>query len=405
MQLIVDRTVVAAIVARLSARDPRQGEDARAAVEWLTGFDGDDLPAVFSQRELQLFLWYQLPKKWLIRTDEQQAVAEALACFFDEVGTEAAPLAALCRSPETATLIQSRGKNLAAALERSGLEPPDTPLLTWSEFMSIDEALEHDLVASLLEDAIDTGQLVPGAKGWRQHQTELVEGYLSRRDESGTPPLTRIHAARRAAWLELPGRNPAERNLLERALATTDNDPPSRAESEEAVEPPLWLLEQLANGVKLTQTGALPRTLVRAAVERYPDWWNSSVGPPHQEAELYQLCLLHDLTDALKLTRRQRATLQLTPKGRALRTDPPRLLSEIAATLAPELPAELDLPLAQLAIDDKPDEIDWLLHGLLAPFRGITVENYAPTAVTPGGRTLAAAILNARAHGPRNTLS
>jgi hypothetical protein len=98
VQLIVDRAVVGAIVARLSVRERQLGEDARAAVEWLTGFDGDDLPAVFSRRELQLFLWHQLPKKWLIRTGEQQAVAEALASFFDEVGVEAAPLAALCRS-------------------------------------------------------------------------------------------------------------------------------------------------------------------------------------------------------------------------------------------------------------------------------------------------------------------
>jgi hypothetical protein len=271
--------------------------------------------------------------------------------------------------------------------------------------MSIEEALEHDLVASLLEDTIDNGQLVPGAKGWRQHQTELVEDYLSNPDESGTAPLARIHAARREAWLELPGRNAAERNLLERALANTDNNLPSPVESEEAIEPLLWLLEQLANGAKLTQTGALPRALVRAAVERYPDWWNSSVGPPYQEAELYQLCVLHDLIDALKLVRRQRVILQLTPKGRVLRADPPRLLREVAATLAPELPAEFDLSLAQLVFDDKPDEIDWPLHGLLTPFHGITVENHLPTAVTRGGCTLAAAILNARARGPRTTLS
>jgi len=95
----------------------------------------------------------------------------------------------------------------------------------------------------------------------------------------------------------------------------------------------------------------------------------------------------------------------LTPKGRSLRADPQRLLSEVAATLAPELPVELDLPLARLAVDEQPDEIDWSLLGLLAPFNGIVVEGRTPTAVTTGGRTLAATVLDARAHGPRNTLS
>jgi len=26
--------------------------------------EGNELPAVFSRRDLQLFLWYQLPRKW-----------------------------------------------------------------------------------------------------------------------------------------------------------------------------------------------------------------------------------------------------------------------------------------------------------------------------------------------------
>jgi len=116
VQVIVDRAVTEAIVARLSVRDRRLGEDARAAVEWLTGFEGDELPAVFSRRELQQFLWYQLPKKWLVRTDEQQAVAAALASFFDEIGAEAVPLAELCRSSQTEELIESGGKKLAEAV-------------------------------------------------------------------------------------------------------------------------------------------------------------------------------------------------------------------------------------------------------------------------------------------------
>lgn len=401
MQVIVDRPVADAIVARLSARDRELGEDARAAVEWLTGFDGDEVPAAFSRRELQLFLWYQLPKKWLMRSAEQLAVAEALACFFDQVGVEAAPLAELCRSTQTAEMIRTHGKNLAAALERSGLEPPDTPLLAWSAFMSIEESLEYDLVAARLEDAVDAGELVPGAKGWRQRQTELVEQYLTNADESGTVPLARIHAARRHNWLDLPGRGPDERDLLERALATTVVSQPAAAD---AIEPLLWLLDELAKGVKLTQTGALPRALVRTAVDRYPDWWDpATVGPPYQEAELYPLGVLHDLVDQLKLVRRQRLTLQLTPKGRARRTHPPRLLDAVATAIATDMPAELDLALAHILVEDRP-EIGWNVFGLLAPFNGIAIEHRTPTALTPGGRVLAATILNARAHGPRTTL-
>ena len=166
------------------------------------------------------------------------------------------------------------------------------------------------------------------------------------------------------------------------------------------------LRRKLAAGVKLTQTGALPRVLVRAAVERYPDWWDTAtVGPPYQKAELHPPCVLHDLIDQLRIARRQRSILQLAPKGRTLRADPQGLLRELAAALGPELPVEFDPALARLVVDDQQDEIDWSLFGLLAPFNGILVNEHAPTAVTSGGHTLAAAILNARGRGPRNTLS
>jgi hypothetical protein len=215
---------------------------------------------------------------------------------------------------------------------------------------------------------------------------------ICRRDEFNAPHR-----------LDLPGRGPEERELLEDALTATDPRPPSQAEAEEAVEPLLWLPDQLAHGVKLTQTGALPRAVVRAAVERYPDWWDTqAVGPPYHEAELYPLGVLHDLVSELKLAGR-RATLQLSPKGRALRADPQRLVGEVAAAMAQDLLVELDLSLARVLVDDRP-EIDWSVLGLLTPFNGIAVERRAPIALTSGGRTLAAAILNARAHGPRTNL-
>jgi hypothetical protein len=136
----------------------------------------------------------------------------------------------------------------------------------------------------------------------------------------------------------------------------------------------------------------------------HPTGTPTPFGPPYQEAELYPLCLLHHLTDQLKLARRQRSALQLTPKGRALRADPQQLLADVATTIAPELPADFDLALARLALDEHHDEIDWPLASLFTPFNGILVDDRAPKSVSAGGRTLAAAILTACAHGPRNTL-
>ena len=202
--------------------------------------------------------------------------------------------------------------------------------------MTLEESLERDLVARMLEDAADTGQFVPGAKGWRQQQTQIVEEYLAQPDESGTAPLARIHAARKEAWLDQNRRPPDERALLEHALTAVESRPPSPSDASAAIEPLIWLLQQLADGIKLTQTGALPRSIVRAAVERYPNWWDTpTVGPPYQEAEVYPLGILHDLVDPLSLARRHRGILQLTPKGRQALDDPQTLLTQVADMLGP----------------------------------------------------------------------
>jgi hypothetical protein len=258
----------------------------------------------------------------------------------------------------------------------------------------------------MLEDAADTGQFVPGAKGWRQQQTQIVEEYLAQPDESGPAPLARIHAARKEAWLDQNRRPPDERALLEHALTAVESGPPSPSDASAAIEPLIWLLQQLADGVKLTQTGALPRSIVRAAVERYPNWWDTpTVGPPYQEAEVYPLGILHDLVDNLSLARRHRGILQLTPKGRQALDDPQTLLTQVADMLGPNLPSELDPELARYTLHQPADEISWTLDGILAPFNGTILHDRISTSVSPTGRTLTAAILHARAHGPRTTLT
>ena len=85
-RLVVESTEVEAVIGRLARRDAGTAEDARAAVEWLSRGEEEDAPAVFTRHRLQMFLWYELPHKWLVSTDEHLAVAEALAVFFDQLG-------------------------------------------------------------------------------------------------------------------------------------------------------------------------------------------------------------------------------------------------------------------------------------------------------------------------------
>lgn len=400
---MIESAEVEEAIVRMSIQDGRRGEDARAAVEWLTvGEEEEDVPALFSRRRLQLFLWYELPRKWLIEPEEHVAVAEALGSFFDQLGSRTGDLAGLCRAAETVRILRAEGEGFVEAIEASGLESPDTPLLEWSDLMTIEESLERDAVSEMLEQAVDEGQLVPGAPSWQQRQAELVESHLIDPGAGGTTPLARIYAARREAWLSRV--DGEERSLLEAGMPTAD-EVPTPAEAEAATEPLLWLLGLLADGVKLTQTGALPCSLGRAAVDRYPDWWDTELfGPPYREAEVYPLEVLHTLVDELKLARPRRGVLKLGPLGRALRTDPSALLLTIASAIAAVgAPAEFDLALAQLLAGDE-QVVDFRLLHLLGPFQGVIGGRFRQEVqVTVAGRTLAAAILRARAYGPRHS--
>jgi hypothetical protein len=403
MRLIVERRSLDPVVERLAGRDPSVGEDARAAVDWLTRGSEEGAPVVFTRRGLQEFLWYELPRKWLIGAQEHLAVADALARLFDELGPEAVALAALCRDPETARLLRTGADGFVEAIHASGLDPPDTALLEWSDLMTIEESLERDAVAEMLEEAVDSGELVPGAKGWQQRQADLVDRHLITPDAAGGTPLARVHAARRDAWLAMTA-DDDHRNLLE-TVTPLDSVAPTPAEAEAAVEPLLWLLGRLTDGLKLTQTGALPRVLVREANKRYPDWWDTDLfGPPHREAEVYALEVLHAIVDQLKLARPRHGVLKLSPRGRVLHTDPSALLATIASMIAAVgVPPQLDLALVHAALGRDP-VVDIPILRLLRPFRGVAGKTFRePAPVTAGGQTLAAAILNARAFGPRHS--
>ena len=271
--------------------------------------------------------------------------------------------------------------------------------------MTIEEALERDAVAEMLEQAVDERRLVPGSPMWKERQSELVEAYLITPRGAEATPLSRVLTARRKAWLEW-FTDGAERAFVEGITPRAD-DAPTIAEAEAAIEPLLWLLGRLAEGLKLTQTGALPRVLVREVVGRYPDWWDGKLfGQPQREADVYPLKVLHTIALELRLARPRRGILQLAPRGRALRADPLALLSSVASAIAVNGGStDLDLALATL-LGGQADGFDFRLMHLLGPFYGIIGGRFRrEVELTPAGRTLAAAILQARAYGPRHAFA
>lgn len=328
-------------LAELRGEDAEAAVDVEGALEWLGARESDAEPLLVTRYDLQLFLWYQLPRKWLVPLERKQAVADALGRFLERVG--AAPAyAALCRAEDTRSLLSAWEEEdpdalarFESLLEASGLEPPDTPLLAWGSVMGFTEARLHYEAALALEDAVEEGRLDPGQAGFERRQVAHVEACLRepRADLDGRTPLKAIHEERIERWTE--GGSESRREIVHRVaseLRGPGPDIPSGA-IESALEPLLWLLGLAAEGLQLTQTGALSRALVRAAVERYPRWWHDRGDLPNREDEVGALRELDDLVRRMRLVRRKGRRLFLTARGAALRADPPRLLAECAGGL------------------------------------------------------------------------
>ena len=102
-----------------------------------------------------------------------------------------------------------------------------------------------------------------------------------------------------------------------------------------ATAPARWLLEMAsADGVPLTQTNALARSIVREIAERWPDWWNAELfGPPHREWDMPLLGALHEGLKRRRLVRRRARKLLITARGRKLAADPIALLYDLGLDL------------------------------------------------------------------------
>ena len=102
-----------------------------------------------------------------------------------------------------------------------------------------------------------------------------------------------------------------------------------------ATAPARWLLEMAsADGVPLTQTNALARSIVREMAGRWPDWWNAELfGPPHRECDMPLIGALHEGLKRRRLVRRRARNLLITARGRKHAADPLALLYDLGLDL------------------------------------------------------------------------
>lgn len=307
----------------LTRENPAAADDAKAALRWLTGDEGF---GAISLLRLQEFLWYVLPSQWPVPSQDQVAVAGALGRLLDLAGLDR--YARVCASPETARIITAYSRTqtdgIAAytrAMEEADAAPPDTDLLAWGTVMGPSERAAYDACAAALELAIASGEVKPGASGWRTKRVRLVDRWLTRTEpepgsgDDGDTWLSRISSERIDDWVQT---SHGERASLARTIVPRLLEPPGSSEL-----PTLdWLLGLGTRGIPLTSRHYISPAVVDEAVEQF-GWQDLAPGRRRQELTVMPLHTLRVLAAReMGAVRRSGSNLVLTPAGRVMVTDP-----------------------------------------------------------------------------------
>lgn len=308
------------VASALEQLEPPVAAMAREAFDKVTRRAG---PESLTQFGLQVILWGSLP---LCRpASECERMADALGRLLELCGFER--YAAICRSSETKAVYAAYRRSLrrgvdraARAEDRSGIKPPDTDVLRWSDVRGEVEAYAFRTVAGALELAIGAGELAPRRGPWREQQAAVTERVLlePRAESGGRSLLEDVLRERIALWAADSG---AERQRILDPVADQLVHPTG---SPDGFPAPAWLLSRAETGIGVDAEDDPPPDLVRDAV-RELGWPEDRAG----ERVGALLALLLDI-GALRRTRR---TVRTTARGRALRADPTALWGRVVEHL------------------------------------------------------------------------
>lgn len=312
------------VIEEIRATDPDLAMDAEAVLGSLTWGEGIE---VITREGVQQFLWYTLPRKFLTDTDAHHRIAHAAAVLFERLGLDR--YAEIARSPVTHEILDTYARSDSAGLaafrraqEASGIEPPDLDDFVWGSVMGMEESAAMSAVAEALELAVAAGDLKPGGRGWRGAQRRVAAAALDADHPSipGQSRRTVILTERLEHWTsthveELARMRKGVANALLHPVEVSD------VEIALAVEPFIWLLGAIGDGVQATQKGNFSREFVRmVAAER--DWADRYIGRPNREEDVPHLHVLHELGRATNALHRRGRMIRVTKGGRAMASDP-----------------------------------------------------------------------------------
>jgi len=434
------RNVAAAVVA-IERRDPSLGQWAQAAADELTAGEGEEILC-------QDFLWYRLPTKYPERA--WVPMARASEALLGELGLER--YASIAGSNLTTSILEAWREDDArgfaryqAAVEASGVKPPNTELIAWGSVMGLDEASAYAQLEVKLEAAIVGARLEPGSPGWTTRAASLTEEALREPAGHGDRQswLDMIRAERRKTWVELA--HPEALRHWRGARADELHEPPEPPEGLGSVIAPLrWLLQVCRDGVDLTPSGYLPPSIVRDGVERF-GWWDWP-GRPRSEGDVHELGALRETAARQRFVTKRGRRLSTSRHGIALLEDPHTLWRDVVTTIGatddyaamlseliahrlldgPSVDNELETSIVPVILaqgwrsgSDPVDERHvalsihrplyfWRLFGLLDEVRPPWIDGHASgpivTSLTAVGRAAALEYLRARATAPRTSL-
>jgi hypothetical protein len=238
--------------------------DLDGALGWF-GVHEDGPTVVISRHDLQQFVHYAVPRKYLAGVEEHIAVVRALGDALERLGAPA-EYVDLCRSPETIALLRlwavdedAAFAQFAAFTDASGLEPPDVEELQWQGTMGPAEARTREAATLALERALEAGDTRPAA--------EIVRAVLADPDPDGEHPTRRLAVQaeridRWAGWRSSP-----RRALLEPLVGDLVDARVPEWPADDVLD---WLLDEARSGLALTERGSLSRALCVEIARRSP---------------------------------------------------------------------------------------------------------------------------------------